>query len=313
MEMEQACETFKQLMSSVSKGCLLEFLLWTKENVNAYLEEQEKADNTSVLLDAIREDIREALPVEATTSTENILQPITGANSDCEAGTTIHVDAFLYNDDAVDGLVEQGQMSRNYCANCLSRNVKPLTFITHSASVPQIKYMFQFLLSDLRGKTVVDVGSRTGAVLYGAFLYSEAQCIYGIEIDTTFCQLQQGIVEKYNMMERVKVLHSDVLNQRDLLQTADVLILNNVFEFFMPAELQKRIWQFLYETVRKKGTVLITVPSIEETLSNVDISLDLLSWLSPVDTDTARKQAVIRYFSDEESSDLDEIFMYKVI
>ena len=43
-------------------------------------------------------------------------------------------------------------------------------FITHSASVAQIKYMFQHLLPDLRGKTVVDVGSRTGAVLYGVCL-----------------------------------------------------------------------------------------------------------------------------------------------
>ena len=40
-------------------------------------------------------------------------------------------------------------------------------FITHSASVPQIKYIYQYLLPELRGKTVVDVGSRTGAVLYG--------------------------------------------------------------------------------------------------------------------------------------------------
>ena len=40
-------------------------------------------------------------------------------------------------------------------------------FITHSASLPQIKFMFQYLLEDLRNKTVLDVGSRTGAVLYG--------------------------------------------------------------------------------------------------------------------------------------------------
>jgi len=40
-------------------------------------------------------------------------------------------------------------------------------FITHSASVSQIKLMYQFLLQDLRGKVLVDVGSRTGAVLYG--------------------------------------------------------------------------------------------------------------------------------------------------
>lgn len=47
-------------------------------------------------------------------------------------------------------------------------NVFISAFITHSASVPQLKYIFQYLLPDLRGKTIIDVGSRTGAVLYGA-------------------------------------------------------------------------------------------------------------------------------------------------
>ena len=49
----------------------------------------------------------------------------------------------------------------SYFIFCLS------AFITHSASVEQIKYIFQHLLPDLRNKTVLDVGSRTGAVLYG--------------------------------------------------------------------------------------------------------------------------------------------------
>ena len=48
-----------------------------------------------------------------------------------------------------------------------------LAFITHSASVKEIKYIFRHLLGDLRGKTVVDVGSRTGALLYGVSPYHQ--------------------------------------------------------------------------------------------------------------------------------------------
>jgi uncharacterized membrane protein len=39
-------------------------------------------------------------------------------------------------------------------------------FISHSMSSTQLKYIFQHALPDLSGKTVVDVGSRLGCVLY---------------------------------------------------------------------------------------------------------------------------------------------------
>lgn len=42
-----------------------------------------------------------------------------------------------------------------------------LAFISHSTSVTQMKYIFRYLLPDLSGKIIVDVGSRFGPVLYG--------------------------------------------------------------------------------------------------------------------------------------------------
>ena len=32
--------------------------------------------------------------------------------------------------------------------------------------------------------------------------------IYGVEIDSTFCQLQEKVIEKYNMKDRVQVSQS---------------------------------------------------------------------------------------------------------
>ena len=50
-------------------------------------------------------------------------------NADCDPRTTIHVDAFLYDEDVIDELCDEGKMSRNYCTQCGSRDVKPLSKI----------------------------------------------------------------------------------------------------------------------------------------------------------------------------------------
>ena len=51
---------------------------------------------------------------------------------------------------------------------CKFRCVISLTAVlTHSASMSQLKYIFEFLLGNLKGKTLLDIGSRTGAILYG--------------------------------------------------------------------------------------------------------------------------------------------------
>ena len=39
---------------------------------------------------------------------------------------TIYVDAFLYDDERFDELCDDGKLSRNYCTNCGSHDVKPL-------------------------------------------------------------------------------------------------------------------------------------------------------------------------------------------
>ena len=48
-------------------------------------------------------------------------------NADCTKTTTIHVDAFLYDDEAIDDLVDAGRLSRNYCKQCGSHQVAALS------------------------------------------------------------------------------------------------------------------------------------------------------------------------------------------
>ncbi|XP_060557407.1 uncharacterized protein LOC132717851 [Ruditapes philippinarum] len=313
MQFEEATNQFQTLLSSIRQSDIEKFLVWSKQTINGVLDDLSEGDNADVVINSIREGIRQSLPLEGMTETEHIVKPTHGPNADCNPATTVHVDAFLYDEDTIDEMVEEGTMSRNYCVNCLSKQVKPLTFITHSASLPQIKFMFQYLLEDLRNKTVLDVGSRTGAVLYGAYLYSEASSVIGVELDPTFCQLQNNIIQQYDMADRIKIVHSDIMQQAELLQTSDVVILNNVFEFFMDANQQLKLWKSMSDNIRKKDTIIITIPGIEESLSRIQAPIDLGSWIRPIDISQLKEQAVLKYFKDIEDSDLDDIHMYQVL
>ena len=52
-------------------------------------------------------------------------------------------------------------------------SITPPDFISHSMSRAQLQYIFDNLLPDLRGKVVLVVGSRLGAVLWGVMCYPE--------------------------------------------------------------------------------------------------------------------------------------------
>ncbi|EMP30751.1 hypothetical protein UY3_12173, partial [Chelonia mydas] len=156
--------------------------------------------NNDVVLRSIAEDLRNCLPIEAMLNSEHLaIQKILE-----QPEPTVHVDAFLYDDDIIDSLCEKGKMSRNYCVVCGSHKTAPLEFISHSFSLMELKFLYQYALPDLTGKILVDVGSRLGAVLFG-------------------------------------VLHSDICTQTSLLQNADVVVMNNVFEYFLDRLEQARL------------------------------------------------------------------------
>ena len=72
-------------------------------------------------------------------------------------------------------------------------------FISHSASRENLSHAFRNLLPDLSGKHILDVGSRFGAVIFGAFAYSLASRITGVEINPDLASLSMSMVQKYNM------------------------------------------------------------------------------------------------------------------
>jgi chemotaxis methyl-accepting protein methylase len=74
--------------------------------------------------------------------------------------------------------------------------------------------------------------------------------------------------------DRIEVVEANIAHRPDIILAADVIIMNNVFEFFMEPEQQISVWRFLRQTI-KSGTLLVTVPPLEETFSCLQISINL--------------------------------------
>ncbi|XP_062973875.1 uncharacterized protein LOC134392993 [Elgaria multicarinata webbii] len=262
------------------------------------------SNNDDVVLRSIAEDLRHSLPTEAILSSEHLaLQKLHE-----QTKPTVHIDAFLYDDDCIDSLCEEGKMSRSYCVTCGSHQTAPLEFISHSFSLMELKFLYQHVLPDLTGKIVVDVGSRLGAVLFGAFFYSSASQICGVEMNSDFCRLQEAVIGKYQLDERIKVLNADICTQSSLLQNADVIIMNNVFEYFLERSEQARTWKFISQNVRKKGSLLVTVPSLEKSFLDLQMDIQLNHWVEtvPLDYDVFLEE-------DADREALEQIYLYKVL
>ncbi|KAF9158609.1 hypothetical protein DFQ26_007432 [Actinomortierella ambigua] len=219
-------------------------------------------------LNKIIQDLQSRLPINAEAPNEHITIPDSTEFEGYSKDNVVHVDGFLYTEDDVDQLCDEGKLSRNYCLKCGSKDTKPLNFISHSASVVQLQFLLQVVLKDkLRNKTLLDVGSRLGAVLYAGHLFTEAKKLIGVEMNEYFCSLQTEMVRKHRLQDRIQIVHDNLLNQADLLKSADVVIMNNVFQFFAPMETQRQLWEFLYKQLKgRKGAILVTIPSLQDQL-----------------------------------------------
>ncbi|XP_059209313.1 uncharacterized protein zgc:109986 isoform X2 [Centropristis striata] len=300
MDLSSARSEVKQILLRVRPAELQELLKWirTSDELDDFL-----SDNKTKILQNISDDLRARLPLDAMLASETAAH---GKMSQCSR-PTVHVDGFLYDEDLVDSLCEEGTMSRSYCLNCGSTRTAPLDFISHSFSIPELRFLFENVLPDLSGRLLVDVGSRLGAVLYGGHVFSSASQLVGVELSEEFVKLQRDIIQRYTLTDRIQVIHSDVCQQNVLLQNADVLIMNNVFEFFMEPSQQVTAWRFIRENFRKKGSLLVTVPSLQESLNPLQEVLPL-GWVEelPVDYDGF-------VGGDTDTDALTQIHLYRVM
>jgi len=116
------------------------------------------------------------------------------------------------------------------------------------------------------------------------------------------------MIEKLpKMKNKIKVIQDDIMNQKELLSKADVVIMNNVFEFFVAPEEQEKIWKFIKQTVTKKGTTIISIPSLQDSFDLAKIQLKTSDWVEEIPLEHLETE------SEEEIEDFQLIHCYKVL
>ncbi|KOC62465.1 hypothetical protein WH47_04125 [Habropoda laboriosa] len=284
MSVQNAIQTFTSIMCSlngIDQQAFLSFIAdnWKPEEVKIqslsrgdchkkYSSQEEQLKSIKRIIT----DIRERVPFDGILSSENIVPPTIGENSDCDNKSTKHVDAFLYDNKEVNELIENGQLDNLYCVDCGSNNVKEYIF--------DMLHIFHGVLPPLQGKTLLDIGSRLGAVLYGAHIFTFAKKIIGVEMNKELCTLQSDIIKKYNMNDRIEVVNKRIEECPDIIQKSDIIIMNNPFEFYVSESTHIEIWKFLKANIQR-GTILIIRPPIETTFKSLKTGISINEWVKP--------------------------------
>eukprot|EP00051_Salpingoeca_urceolata_P018940 m.270165 g.270165 ORF g.270165 m.270165 type:complete len:332 (-) comp19311_c0_seq9:118-1113(-) len=317
---EQAKQAISDALGSLADAhgpqAVADVANWLQQTLQDLPQSTPRDDGQSDLaapfeLHEIKLFLRAKLDVTALAPDESMSLPQHGQYRDMDPTTFVHVDEFLFDEDDVDALVDEGKLSRNFCLDCGSHNSAPLNFISHSCSVADLQQLYQ-TLGDLTGKTVLDIGSRLGPVLYTGYYCSAAARLVGVELNGHMCQLQQQIVDKFAMSKRVQIVEGDVINHADLVQGANVVVLNNVFEFFCDLEAQQRLWAFL-RTCVKAGATMATIPSLEVSLAEAQVTdIDLATWVAELECSPLTPQAM----ADDDDGDeegIEGFHLYRVL
>lgn len=92
------------------------------------------------------------------------------------------------------------------------------------------------------------------------------------------------MIDKFKLGDRISVIHEDIRNMSALLQNqADLIVLNNVFEFFMDKKDMEGIWNFLRQSITRPGVMILSSPSLKKVLSRSQVKMaDLDRWVKLV-------------------------------
>lgn len=286
LTLKQAREQFEALISRVKKR--EEFVDW----IHATYCEGEDCTKPMFVADAISklreiaDHIKMKVP-DGTVQSETIKWPVSGHDADCGEKNTVHVDCFLYDDYALEAMMKAGKLKRRCCGDCGSRNVVDLNFISHSLAHCQLEFIFTQLVplkSQPEGFHVLDIGSRLGAVIYAASLYGCGKAtVTGVELNQDFVKLQEEVIRDYSL-QNVKVVCADIRAESDLVNQADLIVMNNVFSFFLDPEEQAACFEFIYKHA-KKGCLIVHNPEIDTVLKHLKLSFTTNEWLEKIPTE----------------------------
>ena len=287
---------------------------------------RKKADKVDPFqqMEEIKHWLRLKMPADAVLPSEQIVFGHVGTDfADFTASNTQSVDGFLYDEDDVDELCEQGKLARSYCTACGCRDVKDLNFISHSLSLRELHFIFTQALPrarQLRGMRdmtegcVVDVGSRLGVVLYAACVFANAKEAVGIEINPELCKVQAETIKVFGLDGSARVVCGDVRNELALIASAHVVVLHNVFQFFMSKTEAADAWNKLIGAL-PVDTLVVTCPAIEEQLATsceVQAGRALFKRFDPVDIEYPAAEDGNDEYADKDGLLFSNIRLYTV-
>ncbi|KAE9548209.1 hypothetical protein FO519_008578 [Halicephalobus sp. NKZ332] len=296
MTLPQAQEEFATILARLSPSKVPQFFAWIKDGVGSLNGVELEEDQAERQLHLIRKEIKQMVPAEACFKSEKIIWPQNGHDSSCQPDITVHVDDFLYDEDEVEELVTKGKLQKYYCGACGSKEIKSLVFITHSMSSVQLRYIFTYLLPKLgiplEDKVLVDIGSRLGGVLYAAALFCpNIGDAIGIEMNKEMCDVQTRIVDSHSLWNKINIVCDDFRNQKKVFAKADIVIMNNVFEFFHTEEEQVKCWKKIREFLKPK-TVIVHAPSLWKTIEHLKLGFEIEQWVEQLDARKIRNEFV---------------------
>uniref|UniRef100_A0A0N4ZRR6 Arsenite methyltransferase n=1 Tax=Parastrongyloides trichosuri TaxID=131310 RepID=A0A0N4ZRR6_PARTI len=323
MLLNEAKTRFFDIVEKLSNDDKEQFFEWISKILKKDNYESKLQLTDEDILQSYAARIRDLVPVDATLESENIIFQNTGPDSDCKPKTTIHVDAFLYDDELMEYMIDEGIIKPHYCKDCFSSNIERKEFISHSLSIVQQCYIFKHLIPQfcsLEGKVILDLGSRMGAVIYGANILTNGKCrVIGIEMNHDWCDLQRLMIkDKEATLKRndngiidIEVCEGNILDYRDVLLQADIIIMNNVFSFFNDVNEQKTLWTFVFKNL-KKGSLLIHNPKLDsDFFSHLKLDFNYEDVIEPLNY-----KAVLKKFAagdENKKADCDEIRIYRIL
>ena len=255
--------------------------------------DQEEVDTTMSFLEKMKHHVRATFPEHSQLPPETMHAPSEKSKNfgHCKLENTVVVDAFLYDEEDVDLMCEEKIFAQYFCEKCGSTDVSETTFVSHSFSVEQLKYLFEVVLvgemKDTR-VSVVDVGSRMGTVVCAAAHYANGggSAITGIEINPFYVGYSTKLISELKL-KKATVVQGDALSVtfQTTLREASIVVLNNVFEWFSNDDKARQAaWQTMQTTLSNKGQVIIAVPSLQESFQSCGLSPKLVSkWVTEIE------------------------------
>ena len=130
---------------------------------------------------------------------------------------------------------------------------------------------------------------------FQAYVYTDAKRIIGVEMNKEFCDLQNEIIRKFNMEKRVEIVNKRIEDAPEEVKSADIVVLNNVFEFYIPESEQIAIWKFLRTNI-KKGARIVSRPPLEIALKFFENDIVVSEWVEKMN-ETVPTGSNIAYYS----------------